>query len=150
MKCWFDAFFAIPPAAYIGFTFSIFTQIFRNLFALYRLSTIDIAGWDHKGVLKGMNPLLILDQIIKNCEKVPNIAGLDRNENAGQDVFSRGAQLFRSLAAAWETKPDDPPPFSDTPVSQYANENTPFDSFAVDYFDNDWLMDIFSSASYSY
>jgi hypothetical protein len=147
IKCWFDVFFNITPAAYIGFPFSIFSQLFRCLLALYRLTTVDDVSWDVEGVLTAADALLILDHVINNMEQVATVAGLDQNEKPGEDVFHRGVQMFRSLRAGWEAKLD-PAQVSTFPTPQDANENFPLDSFAVEFFDNEWLMDLLVSPSH--
>ena len=141
-KSWFEVFFSIPPTDYIGFPFSIFSQLVRCLVTLYRLSTLNDPAWDKNGVREAADLLLILDQVINNMEQVANLAGLDNNDSTEGDVFSRTAKKFRSIRPEWEAKlgsndlivPTMPPP-------ENANETPLPEAFPVDFADNDWMME---------
>lgn len=148
IKSWFGVFFTIPPTAYIGFPFSIFSQIVRCLVTLYRLSTLNDPAWDKNGVWKTADLLLILDQVINNMEQVKTLAGLDNNDCPEGDIFSRTAKLFRSIRPEWEAKlgPDDLM-VSTIPTPQNANETPLPEVLPVDFSDNEWL-DLFLSPNY--
>jgi hypothetical protein len=150
IKSWLDVFFTVPPAAYIGFTFSIFSQLFRCVTTLYRLTTLDDLTWDENGVRNTTDPHHIVDCLIRNLEQVAIHAGLDNSDTPiGGDIFSRGAQIFRSLRSGWEAKLGPPDPvLSALPVQQNASEVSLPDDFAVEFFDNDWLMDLLLSPNY--
>jgi hypothetical protein len=146
IKSWFDIFFTITPSAYFGFPFSIFSQLMRcvrSILTLYQLTTLGDPSWDENDVLKTVNPPLILDRVITNLEQVATLAGLDNNDNPERDVFSRAAQMLRSLQPGWKEKQslDD---LSTIFIPQNANGAFPPDALAVEFFDNDWLMDLLS------
>ncbi|KAI9740059.1 MAG: hypothetical protein M1818_004810 [Claussenomyces sp. TS43310] len=149
IKSWFDVFFTIPPAAYIGFPFSIFSQLLRCMMTLYRLMTLDGPTCDDEGVWKTVDPLLVLGRVINNMEQVAILAGLDKSESPGGDVFSRGAQMFRSLRPGWEAKlgRDDLVLSTILPL-QDVNETFLPDALGVELFDNDWLTDLLFSPNY--
>ena len=94
IKSWFEVFFSIPPAAYIGFPLSMFSQRVHCLVTLYSLSTLDDPVWDKNGVWKTADLLLILDQVINNMEQVATPAELDNIDSSDRDMFSRTAKRF--------------------------------------------------------
>ena len=149
IKYWFEVFFSIPPISYIGFPFSIFSQLRHSLATLYRLSTLDSPGWDKGGVRKAANLNHILDQVINNLEQVAPAAGLDNTGSTEGDVFGRSAKLFRRLRTQWEEKLG---PDSDVatgiPDSQLASDLSLPDPFVMDLTDNDWLTNFYFAPNY--
>ena len=149
IKSWFEVFFSIPPTDYIGFPFSIFSQLVHCLVTLYRLSTLRDPAWDKNGVREAADLLLILDQVINNMEQGATLAGLDNNDSTEGDVFSRTAKKFRSIRPEWEAKlgsadlivPTIPPP-------RNANETSLPEAFPVDFADNDWMMEFLLAPIY--
>ncbi|KGO59266.1 Major facilitator superfamily domain, general substrate transporter [Penicillium expansum] len=142
---WFDVFFMIPPIGYIGFPFSIFSQLVRSLTTLYRFATLDESMWDKYHVRKIANPLLILNRVISNFEQVPTVAKLDNCHSAEGDVFSRSTRIFRSLRSEWESKlgPGNAT-FPIVPASHH--DGIPlFDPLGEQVLDNDWFMELLSS-----
>lgn len=142
IKSWFDVFFTIPPIDYIGFPFSIFSQLLHCLVTLYRLSTLQDPAWDKNGVQETIDLLLTLDQVINNMEQVATVAGLDNSNSTEGDVFSRIARELRSIRLEWEAMlrlHDLIIPTS--PTLQNVTE-TPFsEALPVDLADSDWMMD---------
>lgn len=149
IKSWFEVFFSISPIAYIGFPFSIFSQLVRCLATLYRLSTLDDPAWDKKGVQKTADLLHILDRVINNMEQVKTLAGLNNNESTEEDIFSQTAKLFRSIRPGWEAKlgPDDLM-ISTTSTLDDTSETSLAEAFPVNFSDNDWLTDFLLSPNY--
>ena len=152
IKSWFEVFFTIPPIAYIGFPFSVFSQLVRCLITLYRLSTLDDPAWDKHSVRNTANLLAIFDQVVNNMEQVATLAGHDNNDSIGEDVFSRTAKMFRAIRPGWEAKLigledptattlPTPPSASDTPL--------PLD-FPMEQLDDAWLMDLFLTPNYQF
>ena len=149
IKSWFKVFFTIPPIAYIGFPFSIFSQLVHCLVTLYRLSTLSDPAWDKNGVQKTVDLLPIVDQVIDNMEQVATVARLDNNASTERDVFSRTAKLFRSIRLKWEAKlrPEDVM-VSTLSTPQNANETSFLEPLPVDFTDNDWLTDFLLAPNY--
>ena len=140
IKSWFEVFFTIPHNDYVGFPFSIFSQLVHCLVILYRLSTLDDPAWDKNGVQETADLLLIVDQLINKLDYAAAKLVIDDSPEA--DVFSRTAKKLRSIRLEWEAKlrPDDLT-VSTIPNPQIANE-TPFpEDFPMDFPDNDWMMD---------
>ena len=148
IRSWFEVFLAIPPADYIGFPFSIFSQLVHCLTTLYRLSTLNDSNWDKGSVRETTDLLPILDQVINNMEQVAAVAGLDNSDIAEGDVFSRTARKFRSIRLEWEAKlgPDDLT-VSTIPTPQSA-EATLTEASSADFSDNDWMMDFLLNPNY--
>jgi hypothetical protein len=149
IKSWFNVFFTISPAAYIGLPFFVLWQLLRCLMALRRLTTLDDPTWDPYSTWKTLDPLLILDRAINNMEQVAVLAVLDNSGNPEGDMFFRVAQIGRSARPGWEAKlrPDNLVP---TTISTAQNSNNVFllDSLGVEFFDNDWLTDILLPSNY--
>jgi hypothetical protein len=146
IKSWFDIFLAISPAAYIGFPFSIFSQLVRCITTLCRLTTLDDPSWDQNGVCKTADPFLTLERVINNLDQGAIIAGLGNSESIEKDIFSRAAQMFRSLRPGWEAKRDLGDP-STIPIQQNANDAFAPDALASEFFD-DWLTDLLLPLNY--
>ena len=112
------------------------------LVTLYRLSTLDDPAWDKDGVRKTADLLLILDQVINNMEQVATLAGLDNTDSSDGDVFSRTAKRLGSIRLQWEAKlrPEDLL-VSTTSDPPNADEMFPSEALALNFQDNDWMMD---------
>ncbi len=107
---------------------------------LQQLTTLDDLSWDDNGSWKIVDPLLILDQVVHNLEQVTTLAGLDNSDSSKRDIFSRSAEMFRSLRPGLETKLG-PDSLSNISISRNPNEIA--DTFAIEFFD-DWLVDFLS------
>ena len=157
IKSWFDVFFKIPPAAYVGFPFSIFSQLVRCLVALYRLSTLADPAWNKDGVRRTADLLPIMDHLIGNMERASTQAGYSDNRKGTdtEDVFSRTAKAFRSMRSGWEARlrPVSGPVISiDTPIGSLPNHNDDMalsDQFPVDLSNDDWMMDFLMAPNHS-
>ena len=150
VKSWFEVFFTIPPNAYIGFPFSIFSQLVHCLVTLYRLSALDDPAWNKNGVQKTADLLLIFDQVINNMEQVSVLAGLDNSDSVEGDVFSRTAKMFRSIRPGWEAillGPVGPTAYTSKNLPDGNDIPLPED-FSLDHYDNDWLTDLFLAPNY--
>ena len=147
VKSWFEVFFAIPLIEYIGFPFSILSQLSHCLVTLYRLSTLNDPAWDKNGVQETAHLLLILDQVINKLEQAT--ATLDSNDSPLGEVFSRTAKKFRSLRPDWEAKlgPDDSTVFAN-PTAQTINETPLAGDFPIDFPEDDWMMDFLLAPSF--
>ncbi|GAB1210516.1 hypothetical protein APSETT445_009310 [Aspergillus pseudonomiae] len=89
---------------YVSFSFAIFSQVSRCLLALYRLATLDAPNWDKNLVQQTANPLSILNRLVNALEQVPAVVGIDNSNYPNGDLFSRSAQILRSLRPEWESK----------------------------------------------
>lgn len=148
IKSWFDVFFTIPPTAYVGLPFSVCTQQTRCIVTLCRLTTLEDQSWNEIGAWKTANALSILDRVIDNLEQVPIVAGLDNSESPEGDTFTGAARMFRALRPGLEAKLG-PVELSAASDQQNFDDTFPLDAFAVDGFENDWLMDFLFSPSYN-
>ncbi|KAI4285158.1 MAG: hypothetical protein L6R35_004724 [Caloplaca aegaea] len=152
VKSWFEIFFTIPPIAYVGFPFSIFSQLVRCLSTLYRLSTLEDPAWERKSVQKTADLLVIFDQVIKNMEQVAAIAGQDNNGSIGEDTFSRTAKMFRSIRPGWEAKLGglDSETVSTLPTLPVGTDIPLPEVTLTEPMDKDWLMDLFLPPNYQF
>lgn len=147
INSWFKILFMIPPAGYVSFTFAIFSQISRCLLALYRLAILDVPNWDKNHVQQTANPLSILNRLLNILEQVPAVVGIDNSNYSNGDVFSRSAQILRSLRSDWEVKLGsndmisvEPCPHDDNGIDM---PDAPF--FGDDSLYNGWFMELMSS-----
>jgi hypothetical protein len=143
IKSWFDVCLTISPAAYIGFPFSIFSQLAHCAIALYRLSTLDDPAWDKDNIRNTANLLAILDQIANNTGQVPRLAGLDSDGTDG-DVFTRAVKMVGSIRLGWESKLAVEPVGPVIPNGQNVDETIP-EVLPIDLSDDTWLRDILGS-----
>ncbi|KAL9623477.1 MAG: hypothetical protein Q9160_002157 [Pyrenula sp. 1 TL-2023] len=142
IKAWFNVFFTILPAAYIGFPFTIISQLARCIMILYRWTTLDDLTGDESRSLEDAAPLLILDRVIKNLDQVADLAELDNTDSPEGDIFYRLAQMLRSFRPGWESRlPRDDVLLSNNQISPNLNESILPGSIELEFLDNDWLMD---------
>lgn len=142
IKSWFDVFFGIPPADYIGFPFSIFSQLSHCLTALYKLSSLKDSSWPSAEVRNTADVLSILDMVIYNLAQVSALAGLDTSD-MDEDIFTRTAKRFRSIKAGWEAKLD-----VDVVMATGAGlsvNTTPSYDLLEEFPEGDWTVDVWFS-----
>lgn len=145
IKSWLDTFFMIPVATYAELPFSILSQLVRCLVTLSRLISQDNSGWMENSVWTTVDALSTMNRVIDNFEQVAELAGLDNSGFPEGDLFSRSAQMFRTIRPGMEIHlvQDDlltiPPP-------QTVNGIFPPDDFPVMGFDDDWLMNFLLSS----
>ena len=142
IKSWFDIFFNIPLADYIGFSFSVFSQLAHCLVTLYKLSTLDDPAWDKTFVRNTVNLLLILDTLSNKMEEGAKLAYLDTDSVEG-DIFTRSVKMTRAIRLKWEVKLSEPMGDS-TSAAQDVDEPIQ-DSFPMDFSDDGWLNDLLVS-----
>ncbi|KAB8222898.1 hypothetical protein BDV33DRAFT_201036 [Aspergillus novoparasiticus] len=147
ISSWFNIFLMIPPAEYVSFTFAILSQISRCLVTLYRLATLDAPNWDKHRAQQTANPLSILDRLVNVLEQVPAVVGIDNSSYPNGDLFSRSAEILRSVRPGWEAKLGSDNMVSVEPSPHDINGiHMPDSSFFGDdsLFDS-WFMELMSS-----
>lgn len=144
-KNWFDAFLAIPPAAYVGISMAVFTQMAHCIIALFRLSTLDYPGWDCGVVRNLANLSAILGQIINNMVQVKPAAGLDRGDPEDKDIFSAKFRKVDKIKTWWDSKVAAESNGLDAIVADEAMTEAP-----VDFWDDVWLQDVLGAGPYGY
>ncbi|KAE8420988.1 hypothetical protein BDV36DRAFT_292664 [Aspergillus pseudocaelatus] len=147
ISSWFNIFLMIPPAEYVSFTFAILSQISRCLVTLYRLATLDAPNWDKHRAQQTANPLSILDRLVNVLEQVPVVVGIDNSSYPNGDLFSRSAEILRSVRPGWEAKLGSDNMVSVEPSPHDINGiHMPDSSFFGDdsLFDS-WFMELMSS-----
>ncbi|GKZ30329.1 hypothetical protein AbraIFM66950_008751 [Aspergillus brasiliensis] len=108
---WITTFLAIPPAEYAGFPFPIFSQLVRNLAALYRLSVLDDnddynSAWDRGLVRRTINLMGVMDRLIGNLGQAAALArlearGEDENEDENENVFFYSIGKYEAVRLKW-------------------------------------------------
>ncbi|KAH8651094.1 hypothetical protein BX600DRAFT_473069 [Xylariales sp. PMI_506] len=139
IESWFEVFFTIMPSDYIGFPFSIMTQLYRCMTSFCRLNTLQRQllgdGASRKPVIFAM-----VDRVITNMEQVAIFANLDNSGTPQGDVYHSYAQTIRTLRSAWEGKiqSDDQTLLPTTMPQMIDDFFLPIFS-GMEFFDNDWL-----------
>ena len=100
---WFEVFFTIPPAEYVGFTFATFSQIAISAGTLYKLSTLEDCAWDRGIVRRTADVLAIAGRLAQNLEQVRTLAGLEC-DGGEEDIFTRVAGKIRDVMQKWAGK----------------------------------------------
>lgn len=135
-KSWFDVFLSIPPAQYVGFSVSIYQNLFHCFMALYRLSTFDLPEWDRGLVRETLDASLLLETAERNLAQVKEVTGLDLDGSEDLDIFSILASKTRVIKMWWEA----------TNVSTMSSlgiaSGDEMGNFPVDFLDDDWLRDV--------
>jgi len=98
VKSWFDIFFSIPTTAYVGFPFSIFSQLIHCLISLFKLSTLEDPAWDKGIVRETADVHSILNQIILNMQEANDWY------NAESEVFTKAAEALGTIRSRWRVK----------------------------------------------
>ena len=146
LKSWFDVFFSIPPAAYIGFSFTTFSQLFQCLHTLYWPTTLDDPNWDEDGVWKKANTLGILDHVLDNLDQVAILAVLDSSGCSEKDPYTRAARKFRSVRPWWAARLGSDI-ISDSSLQSPVDSAVP-EVLGAEFFDDDWLMELLLPPTY--
>lgn len=144
-KSWFDLIFSIPPAYWIAFPFTIFSQMSRLLMNLFRLSTLDDPAWDNGLVRNSLDILQVLNRLIEMMRETSQQPSLVGNHSE-VDVFTRGGRMLQYLKQTWEdsllatvpAQASEPRPLED--VASEHVQNPP--SFPMDLFDEALMADI--------
>lgn len=140
----FRVFLLLQPEEYMGFTFSMISQLIRCLALLYHLSTLEEPGWNKEYVQSTIDLLQILDALIEKTAQVPIAAGIDNTgcEEAEVDVFTRTGRRFKSLRPGWAAalgRADE-----QTRVNGHnimgSSQMDEIADFNLDWLDDDWLM----------
>jgi hypothetical protein len=103
-KNWFDIFLRTPPASWVGFSMTIFTQLAHCIITLHRLSTFEAAGWDQRLARDTIDYSTILGAVIKGMKQVKEAAGLDVGIEESLDVYGLTSHRFQTIKEWWDAK----------------------------------------------
>ena len=102
-KAWFDVFFSIPIAEYVGFPLTIWSQFTHSLLAIYQLMSLEDPGWDKRLVRNTVDLLQMVEQLGFNAGQVAAMSGLDTS--GMEDHFFTGiAKKLKLLAEGWAAR----------------------------------------------
>ncbi|KAJ5815094.1 C6 transcription factor [Penicillium riverlandense] len=96
VKSWLDAFYTIPPSAYVGFPFFFWFQLVRCIVILKHLSTFDDPAWDRQAVRNTVDMLTLLEWMAEKAE----LASREAGEQSDDDSFRRVSKMLR-LSRRW-------------------------------------------------
>ncbi|KAJ5664644.1 C6 transcription factor [Penicillium macrosclerotiorum] len=91
VKSWLDAFYTIPPGAYIGFPFFFWFQLVRCVVILKHLLTFDDPAWDREAVRNTVNMVDLLEWMTEKTD----LASQEAGEQSDDDLFRRVNKLLR-------------------------------------------------------
>jgi hypothetical protein len=142
IKSWFDIFFEFPLNAYLGISFPFFAQLGHCVVALYRLSTLEVPGWDKDLLRQTADLLQILDRIIDNIRRVKD----SDSEHYKGEMFTRTIKIFESIRIRCGVKLGENRSLSDT-KEDYLGDPVE-DSTFIDVSGDTWLRDVLGSWDY--
>ncbi|KAI1779151.1 hypothetical protein F4818DRAFT_403499 [Hypoxylon cercidicola] len=137
IKAWFDIFFAMPSADYVGFTFIFMCSMAYNLLTLVRFSTTE----EEKGAVRSsIDVLAICDKLAENYE---NLVRSRRDADNGENnFFSDSASIFRFMEATWRREMDVPRHDDSTQALQSLDDLSLPSNFTMDPMQPLFLMDM--------
>ena len=97
IRDWFDGTAAISTIIYSGRSFPFLTNDMRCLSELLHLAEADEPGWDKNAVMGDMDPLIVMDRVIRCVEQV--IGSVEESF-----IFERHKQVFGSVRNMYEAK----------------------------------------------
>lgn len=135
-KAWIDLFMSIPPAQYITFPASVYSQMSRCFIALYRLTTFEHPEWDRRIVLDTLDMFSFLEEAEGKFMQVAHAGGHEMGEDP--DFFNIVASKFRIMKAACSAVSEFI--MSSENIAVPANEG--MGDFPMASIDEDWLKDL--------
>jgi hypothetical protein len=103
-KSWFDTFFAMPAADYVGFPLNVWAQLAHCTVCLYRLCNFEAPGWDLTQVRKICNTSRILEQTLDRLREAKDAAFVDEDATNPFDSFQFISTKISSIKTYWDAK----------------------------------------------
>lgn len=103
-RSWIDIFLRIEPAEYVSFGFFIWSQLSNVLTCLYRLTVLEVPGWDRAAVREAVDLVHLIDEIALRFSRVPAEAGLIDDLPGGTNIMTSAVRSIRFIQATWEPK----------------------------------------------
>lgn len=97
VKSWFDVFLNYETTAYVGFPFSIWKQLFRVFFALYRLTVLKDPTWDTDMIRRTCKASLLLDRIADKLKQAEDSAGWTYDGLDQDNYPARSAKMVGNI-----------------------------------------------------
>jgi hypothetical protein len=140
IQMWFDLFFAIPTAQYIGMTFDFWAQMAHCLISLFHLTVREDPAWDRKSVRSKLDIFSISDQLMRGFDEAANLhqVGVSRD-------FIKLRDICQSLRDGWLAEINAAAVTVDAnPPSNFVNgQSTGPLAVPMDLANDPWLTDIF-------
>ena len=143
VKDWFDLYFTISPALYIGFSQQTYSQLAHCSIALYRLSTFEDRDWDRRLVQKTLDFSLVLGHIAEKFSEVKLAAKLDCDSSEDKDVYTGLSRKFASFKAWYDSREAVDSMNAEVPGTDEAMHEP-----SANLMDDAWLNDILSFGEY--
>lgn len=135
-KTWVDTFLSIPPAQYVAFSSSVYSNMARCFITIYRLTTFENPEWDRRIVRESLNISLFLDKAEQNFARVAEAAGLDVGGLEDPDFFTLMASKLRILKTTCDVAAGFIMASYNTPLADGVGD------FSMEALDDDWLRDL--------
>ncbi|KAH8801793.1 hypothetical protein F5884DRAFT_847663 [Xylogone sp. PMI_703] len=142
IKSWIDIFLCIPPEQYVGFSASVYVNLFRCLVDIYRLSSFEHPEWDRRLVKEKLDVLSILEGIEQNFLRVKEAAALTPIGSDDNDIFGVMASKARVIRTWWEATIAD---ISTVEPPDLASGDNMMGDLYSEFLDNEWLRDTLGS-----
>ncbi|KAI1863722.1 uncharacterized protein JN550_009422 [Neoarthrinium moseri] len=142
-KAFMDVFLQIEPAEYCGIPLWLMIQFAHCAQAIYRLSLLDDPGWDRSAVRQFVDVLEILERAAVRMTAAHEACGYSIN-GSDKGVFTRSAAALRATIPQWSAALEQVGAIAARPTAR-TNPDLPVDPMLIDFTDDTWLTDVFSS-----
>ncbi|KAH8422428.1 uncharacterized protein LDX57_000182 [Aspergillus melleus] len=105
VKCFFDLVLSIPSAHFASFPLTHIIQIAHCFVTLFRLSTLDLPGWDRAIVRRTADILDLAHQVAEKWHEVAEIVG-NKNKSLHRHAYSGLGAMMYKLKDGWAAKLD--------------------------------------------
>ncbi|KAH8194399.1 hypothetical protein TruAng_011432 [Truncatella angustata] len=144
---WLCAFTELPLVDAIGTHVDNFTQFLHSIVVLFKLSTLEEAGWDLEEVRSRADIFGILDSTSRQIEGIVDVNGMVDADGPRSGLFFKAKYLWRAIKALLQAEM--PAHLSksadadngDAPATLV--EEIPMDDFMMNLAYEPWLSDIF-------
>lgn len=102
IKTFIDTFFTIPSSSYLALPFSFYGEFARTFFALIRLATLEVDGWDMASLNVQLNFPELIEEVARRYEASSRVGpdGMELNNES----FNKWASRIRLMKQVYESK----------------------------------------------
>jgi hypothetical protein len=98
IKSWLEIMFALPPSAYIGFSFPVYAHMAHCLISLHKLSALTDSAWDRKLARREIDLFAVCDRLQEDLDVVVR----EYRQGCGEaDLFVKCGKALKTFKALW-------------------------------------------------
>ncbi|KAI0113647.1 hypothetical protein GGR51DRAFT_506152 [Nemania sp. FL0031] len=144
---WLAMFFDMPLFGWLGISVDFFAQFTQCLVILFKLTTLEITGWDLEEVKRRVNVFEVLDRAAETVDCVPGTLGIVDAEGPRRGLLFKTSYLFRAIKALFlaemgPQKQQQSLPTADNGSVGLVDDGYFTDEFLESLWDEPWLSDI--------